>query len=121
MRVGLKNIGQFIGCNDSSIRVSKHIWSENITVQFIFENIFIFCLGSNFWRKKSKSYESVPEKAGEDRGVALLWRQHACLGIGVCVREVRIASNSVSKCESTISPVPASQEKLVSKNGDNKR
>jgi hypothetical protein len=47
-------------------------------------------LGSYFGRKEIKSQETVPESAGEDREVALLRRQRVHLGIGDCVREVRI-------------------------------
>jgi hypothetical protein len=43
------------------IWVPNQIWSENTAVQIYFKNSFIFNLGSYFWRKKSKSQETVPE------------------------------------------------------------
>jgi hypothetical protein len=58
--------------------------------RFILKTVFIFGLGSYFWRKEIKSQETVPESAGEDRGVALLRRQRVRLGISACLREVRI-------------------------------
>jgi hypothetical protein len=91
MRVGLKNADQITGCNDSSSLVSNQVWSQNTTVQIYFKNIFIFCLGSYFWRKKSKSQETVPESTGEDREVALLRRWYTCLKIDVGVRGVGIS------------------------------
>jgi hypothetical protein len=90
MRVGLKNAGQFIGCNDNSSLVSNQVWSENASVQIYFKNIFIFGLDSYFWIKKSKFQETVPENISEDCGVALLRRQRTRLGISVCVCKVRI-------------------------------
>jgi hypothetical protein len=82
-----------IVCNDSSSSVSNQVWSENTAVQIYFKIIFIFDLGSYFWRKKNKSQKTVPRSADEDRGVALLRRQHVCLGISACICEVRIGLN----------------------------
>jgi hypothetical protein len=74
MRVGPKNVGQVPNAYDSSNWVPNQFWSENTAVQIYFKNSFIFGLSSYFWRKKRKSQETVPESAGEDRGVALLQR-----------------------------------------------
>jgi hypothetical protein len=89
MRIILKNAGQFTRCNDSSIRVSKQVWSEITAIQFFLKH-FYFRFGSYFWRKKTKFQKFGPENAGKDRGVALLRRQHDHLRIGVYVRVVGI-------------------------------
>jgi hypothetical protein len=57
---------------ENSNLVSNQFWSRNITVQIYFKNSFIFGLGSYFWRKKSKSQETVLEYFGKAGAVRLL-------------------------------------------------
>jgi hypothetical protein len=67
-----KNTGQFTGCNDGSIQVSKQCLIGKIPQFNYFKNSFIFGLSSYFWRKKTKFQELIPESAGEDHETALV-------------------------------------------------
>jgi hypothetical protein len=87
MQVGLKYAGQLPYAMTVQFGSLIIIWSENTTIQVYLKKKF--GLSSYFWRKKIKSQETVPESAGEDHD-ALLRRQHAHLGIDVCVHEVGI-------------------------------
>jgi hypothetical protein len=79
------------GCNDSSIRVSKQCLVRKYCTSVILKIVLFSIWVPIFEEKKSKSQEFIPGSAGEDRGIALLRRQHARLAIGVCVREVGIS------------------------------
>jgi hypothetical protein len=90
MRVDPKNTDQFTECNDSSIRVSKQCLVRKYHSLIILETILFLIWVSISEERKVKSQESIPENTGEDRGVTLLRRQRAHLGVDVCVREVGI-------------------------------
>jgi hypothetical protein len=48
---------------DSSNLVSNQFGSENTAIQIYFKSIFIFGLGSYFWRRENKFQETVPENS----------------------------------------------------------
>jgi hypothetical protein len=81
------------------------VWSENIAIQVIFENILFLGLGSYFWRKKNKSQESLPKSAA--RITKSLYSGGSTPISESAYAYVRsgLASYSVSGSESTISPI----------------
>jgi hypothetical protein len=107
MRIGPKNTGQFTGCNDSSIRISKQIWPENTAVKFVFEKYFFLFsiwipiseerkanLRNSYMRMLVRVLESL--YSGENTSVS---------GSTSAYTRSGSVSYSASGSESTISPI----------------
>jgi hypothetical protein len=103
--VGPKNTDQFTGCNDSSIWVSKQIWSKISQFRFILKT-FLFSV----WVSNSEERKANPRKLY----LRVLVRITESLYSGGSAPVSRSASayvryglafNSASGSESTISPI----------------
>jgi hypothetical protein len=89
MRVGPKDTGKKSYAMTVQIWSIIIVWLKNTAVQFILKTCK-FWLWFLFLKKENQISGTVPESAGEDREVALLWRQVTCLGIGAYVRKVGV-------------------------------